>query len=967
MIEDQFDLTNALDERQRLKIDAIDYTGTLHFQKGAQVLVTDPLLGTIYSGYLYTDKEVPMYPSGAIVHSLDCVDQHYLADKRTATYTITTPLAAGVHVVKQWHDVLAAEGVNANAAYRLDTTQTDFNQGVLSNVIGTLNVGDGNLELATAGSAVLFSETIQSDFAAGTLTNVTATTLGLGMSSSSAIKLQATSNQTASGAICYTYLQIWVGSMTPGTNDTLNYEIWIDSGSPTQAAGVEIVCSDGTKLSTQATAVDAQGMSAAPSTDLSGLAGNAWYTRAISTAGLNGKTISYVAIAFQGTSTGTYTAYFRNIYLTSQSGSKFFSTTLQTNPPVQLQRANFSDATIAVVNGYGIATVGLPRATYVRYSPSLSVSAAQVLRSSILTFIASLPSNATASIRASWDGGITFQPCTNNTNLAGMLAGASVAGDSLILEETLATTSNDPTVTPLLTSVMANVQSAAVCTTRNDFTKTWSSSADWNSGTLSNVIVASATWPLATNWITLNGYTHTFANADLSGMSTFTSGTGSVTILNKTANVLARSSGSGFVDAKLEITPAGNWQNFTAAVDITPMSSPDGTDWFGIIYRTTAWNNTEDTYAYLGGIRVAGTLFAKGSNSTSSGSHTQFGTPFSTSISGTHRLMLVISGSTHNLYLDGILVETATDATFSASGGIGLLTSTDDLTANQNQYSQYTNFGVVATTSGTWTSASTSIASVVTYGSSIVTWRNDEPSTDAVVVVQTSIDGGSTYQTCTNGGAIPNLTAGQSLSGISVIVKITLTTNAVIALPKVSGLRITVSNPYSSLTGTRSTVPLGNDTATRINQSGIGTAFDGQTYTKVGTGTDAIHGNEITITNTTGDVHELLGSRTALAEEGTVRFALSASTMAAGLELLYLDVNNFYRLAATSTALTLWKNFTGTLTQLATSSATINTGTYYRMRFRAIAGTVSTPSQLYGKVWSDNTLEPVNWTVTASD
>jgi len=121
---------------------------------------------------------------------------------------------------------------------------------------------------------------------------------------------------------------------------------------------------------------------------------------------------------------------------------------------------------------------------------------------------------------------------------------------------------------------------------------------------------------------------------------------------------------------------------------------------------------------------------------------------------------------------------------------------------------------------------------------------------------------------------------------------------------------------------------------------------------------------EATIANTIGDVHEVLGSATGSDLEGTVRIALSAATIAGGIELRYTDSNHYYRLAITTTAINISKNTgAGTLT-LATAAIALSTGVFYRLRFR-VTGTV--PTSLYGRLWQDGTPEPSTWNVIASD
>jgi hypothetical protein len=218
---------------------------------------------------------------------------------------------------------------------------------------------------------------------------------------------------------------------------------------------------------------------------------------------------------------------------------------------------------------------------------------------------------------------------------------------------------------------------------------------------------------------------------------------------------------------------------------------------------------------------------------------------------------------------------------------------------------------------------------------------------------------------------------GQSLSGLNLVMRITLSTATASSLAALDYFVVRVLGAYSS-SGTRSTAPLGNDLMLRANQSGWGTAFDGQTWTKVGTGTDAITSNEGTISNTTGDVHEVLGSRTWTDEEGTCRFQLSSTTISGGMELRYVDANNYYRCtvsAASGGTISILKLSSGITFPLQSVSFPLAIATAYRLRFRVVG---SSPVNLYAKVWLDGTLEPgvsngvmsttnPQWSLTAQD
>ena len=164
---------------------------------------------------------------------------------------------------------------------------------------------------------------------------------------------------------------------------------------------------------------------------------------------------------------------------------------------------------------------------------------------------------------------------------------------------------------------------------------------------------------------------------------------------------------------------------------------------------------------------------------------------------------------------------------------------------------------------------------------------------------------------------------------------------------------------------------------TRGNQSGWGTAQDTQAWAKTGTGTDAISSNTATIANTTGNVYEVLGSRTATDQEAVVQVQLSASAMQDGIVLRYTNNSNYYKLALSTTSLSIIKNVGSGETTLATAAGTYSVGTWFYLRFRV---TGQGPVNLYGKAWlgDGTTVEPgvsngvmsstaPMWTVQATD
>ncbi len=321
------------------------------------------------------------------------------------------------------------------------------------------------------------------------------------------------------------------------------------------------------------------------------------------------------------------------------------------------------------------------------------------------------------------------------------------------------------------------------------------------------------------------------------------------------------------------------------------------------------------------------------------------------------------SGSSFTVSLGGVQSLSVSDSTYTAAAYLALRNRNGE--ASVSITDQYDNFGVMQAKSGTWTGPSTSIGGITTIASSVITW-DTSLSQGGTILVQTSTDGGTTYQTASNGGPITGLTPGSSGSGKNVRVKVTLSTTSTATMPDIRNLQWAVLGGYVA-SGSRNTLPLAIDYMDRANQSpGLGTSDDGQTYTKVGTGTDAISGGEATITNTTGSMYERLGSKVAGDSEGSTRFSLSAASMTAGIVLRYVDSGNWYRLQATTTALSIVRDSNGVQTQLSTATISLVAGTYYRMRFRVVG---QLPAILSGRTWLDGTAEPVTspFQVTASD
>lgn len=956
-IEDTLDITYSLDERQRLQCDIIDYTGSLHFVKGEQVVLTDPVLGVMFNGYLNSDQEFPVYPTGAIKHTIDCIDQHYLADKRTYTHTYDSPQPAGKLVVDQLNSVLVPEGITPNFAQHTDSTVSDFAQGILSSVISADNVDDGNLELAPAGSDVTFSESTTANFSSGTLSNVVATSNTLVPVTQNALKFSVVLLANAANT-AYIRTKIWTGSITLGASDTFNFDVWVADSSPDKVGTVELLFSD---LTRSTGLYDQNGVLIDANVDLSSYAVNQWYTRQFSLSSYSGKTIIAIIAVSGGNSVGTYTWYIGNCYLGSHTGSKFFAptdTAPQLNPPTVFQYSGYlaSTFTTSVVTTYN------PANSY-RISPSYSIDPVKLLKASYITWTAS----SSVLLYITYNGGSSWILCSINSPLPGLPAGSNVAGMSIQLKEVFGAGSggNDPTGLPVIEAVSVLLTSAPNAT-KSDIVTSFLTQTNWNTGT------HSGTQADGSGNLELAPYIRDWSSGGTTGQTSFfpsgtsQSVTGGAYVISCPSNPGGTPGTVGFGTSRLDFL--GTMLDFTLDIDVKTSNTFQEAC---VTYRQIQWNaTTNNTFGYMVGYYPgsgsAGFIeIGYGSNSTSD-SYTQLASAvFNTSVNTTHHLKIVVNGNHHQVYFDNASLPSIDiiDNTYTQAGGIGLRGFNGDGSAGHT--STWDNLTLGQQPSGTWTSTATSVSPLTTCGGSVITWleQNTANASFAFAFIQTSIDGGTSWQQCANGAVIPGLTSGVSLSSKSVQARVFLGTQNN-TMPMVSGLVWRVLGAYPGSSGTRSTIPLGNDTMVRSNVVGsFGTAFDSQTYTKVGTGTTNLTSNEGQITNTTGDVHMLLGSRTWTDEDGTVRFSLSASGLTGGMELRYQDVNNFYRLAATTTTLSIIKKSTGTTTTLASTSISLSTGTFYWLRFRAVG---NGPVNLYGRVWQDGTLEPTVWNITAS-
>ncbi|MGQ4834684.1 MAG: hypothetical protein ACP6IS_12435 [Candidatus Asgardarchaeia archaeon] len=100
-------------------------------------------------------------------------------------------------------------------------------------------------------------------------------------------------------------------------------------------------------------------------------------------------------------------------------------------------------------------------------------------------------------------------------------------------------------------------------------------------------------------------------------------------------------------------------------------------------------------------------------------------------------------------------------------------------------------------TNGTWTSTSYDLSPVGTVKKSYIEWDAEVPD-GASLTIETSIDGGSTWDTATNGGEIPGLSEGTDVSSKSLLIKATLTSTDNVNTPVLSRIYFYVTPVIST-------------------------------------------------------------------------------------------------------------------------------------------------------------------------
>jgi hypothetical protein len=797
-----YGLDDKVDERSAVRLSFFDPSASYAFQFGQPVIITDTLEGVKFTGFIMKPVATKYDANAALNWTVDCVDNEFLAGKKTSNRIITNQFA-GVAAASMVNDHLSQDGVVANYAVRDDNSQPDFNQGTLNGTTATSNLG-GDLELAPAGATVTITENTTAAFSSGSLLqNVVASNNTLLPTSEKAIRMQCT--QTGIGQNnTYTYVKIFspASAFTVVSTRYLFYNIWIDPTSPEIKFGVDITFTDNTTLRNNFTTgeISQNNLSPHPNTDLQGYADQGkWYGRTFDLTAFAGKNIAYVALACEGDKAGVYTAWFKDIqYLNADFSlnQSFFATSLNVSPPQQLQNQGYASTALTVVNTYDCSFSE-------RLSPSYDISSVGILKNSFITWNSTEPANTGMIIKYSIDGGNSYIQCTNNAALPNLPAGSSLASTSLIIaEEPTQSKGANPETPPILNSIKVVLNPSYVATKADVNYSATVGAAFQNTGTFTNTQASGLFLQLvgSTRYFDDNQTNNEMANITLMGGKA--TGPNNVNTCSHYINKkeFSQQTHQG-TEARSRMDYAGQIADGTIECDIYIDASLQK---IGPFYRTTGTSNYDAQYGYA--VEVFGTTIAlqKGSNSNTAadGTRTQVAIATVTLTSqSVHRIKVIFSGSSHQIFLDDVRVINATDSTYTAAGYCGIRNSNTD--ASNGYIAFVDNFGIMKSLTGTWVSNNIPLTGAANYGNSSLYWEDYSISPQSTsLLVEVSINGGSTYATATNGGTIPGLTLGQSLSGINLRFRVTLTTATATSMPQLRYLIARVLGQFSS-TGTR--------------------------------------------------------------------------------------------------------------------------------------------------------------------
>lgn len=156
---------------------------------------------------------------------------------------------------------------------------------------------------------------------------------------------------------------------------------------------------------------------------------------------------------------------------------------------------------------------------------------------------------------------------------------------------------------------------------------------------------------------------------------------------------------------------------------------------------------------------------------------------------------------------------------------------------------------------------------------------------------------------------------------------------------------------------------LATDTCARSNQTGFGTASDGQVWSMAGASvTTSISSSEALFNQSTGFAYALLGTKTTSNINMLVRIEQDTTTIGIGPFFRYIDPNNTYFTAFFIGQLQVYKVVAGSLTRLAAVNlSNYSAGAYWWCR------TIMSGTEIQSRAWADGSSEPGTWMIDITD
>lgn len=360
-----------------------------------------------------------------------------------------------------------------------------------------------------------------------------------------------------------------------------------------------------------------------------------------------------------------------------------------------------------------------------------------------------------------------------------------------------------------------------------------------------------------------------------------------------------------------------------------------------------------------------------------SGTRTQIGTPVSFSYTTSQWVWVrgVISGTTitGTAWLDGNSEPgspqfTVTDSSVSAAGLFGLSSFMDSGNNSFDHFTATDNSSGGSATKSTGLRARIKTAKVVSTGlrTRIKTSVTKTTGLRTRIKTQKTLTTGLRMvtpapgsATLTTGLRAPVSTAHALSAALRAVIRSTET--------RTTGLRFRIPVGAATLTtGLRFVTQsasnvLAQDTFSRVNQSGWGTASDGQTWTSFGSVTANIVGDEGVLTNSTGYPGMLLGSKTTDTISIQVRLSQDDINHGCGVCFRYQDPNNYYFVALYQSQIYFSAIISGSYHNFVLGGYAASTGSYSQLLVEMSGNHVQAVA------WSDHTNQPADAILDTTD